>query len=379
MSQLTKKTDEACLERFFGEIGKVKSIIMLRDKVTRAHKGFAYVEMRDLSDIPNCLLFNNAVPDFQKFPILVKGSEAEKNVAGKKDLVASIGHVDANPTSGTATGVGGPDARLYIGNIHTAIDEGAMQAVLEPFGILESIKLHRDEGGTSKGFAFVRFMTAESASNCLRNLVGVELVGRALKVGPVIDNKTNPNVIAVAQQIPGAIPSSYHPSSSDNAAYANLEGNPNGGMRMDSQSRLSLMAKLGASAGVTVPAYAMPESSEAPPAAAAAPASTDPVVPPVSGSPSPCILICNMYDAATETEDGWELDIKEDVMDECKQHGPVEHCLVESRQPGGLVFVRFSATDAASKAANVLNGRFFAGRMILVTYLESAHYTELTN
>jgi RNA-binding protein 39 len=347
-------------------------------------QGFAYVEMKELGDIPNCLLFNNCVPDFQKFPILVKGSEAEKNVAGKKELVASIGHVDSNPTSGTATGVGGPDARLYIGNIHTAIDEGAMQAVLEPFGILESIKLHRDEGGVSKGFAFIRFMTAESAANCLRSLAGVELVGRALKVGPVIDNKTNPNVIAVAQQIPGAIPSGFQSSMIDSAAFSILDGNPQGGLRMDSQSRLSLMAKLGASAGMAVPstaaqsAYTMPAATAAAPAVAAPEPSLQPVVPPVSGTPSPCILICNMYDAATETEEGWELDIKEDVMDECKSHGPVEHCLVESRQPGGLVFVRFTETGAAAAAANVLNGRFFAGRMILVTYLDHAHYTELT-
>ena len=124
VSQLTKKTDESCLERFFGEIGYVKNIIMLRDKITRAHKGFAYVEMEKLEDIPNCILFNNCVPDFQKFPILVKPSEAEKNLVARKDsalLPAATSSTAAtinNPASGTAIGVGGPDARLYIGNIH---------------------------------------------------------------------------------------------------------------------------------------------------------------------------------------------------------------------------------------------------------------------
>jgi hypothetical protein len=64
-------------------------------------------------------------------------------------------------------------------------------------------------------------------------------------------------------------------------------------------------------------------------------------------------------------------------MDECTQHGAVDHCLVEGRKPGGLVFVKFQRVEAAMKSANVLNGRFFAGRMILVTYLDPSHYSEL--
>ena len=78
---------EKSLEDFFGQIGSVKNIIMLRDKLTGLHKGFAYVEMTELESIPNCLLFNNVVPDFQKFPILVKASEAEKNFLFKKVIL----------------------------------------------------------------------------------------------------------------------------------------------------------------------------------------------------------------------------------------------------------------------------------------------------
>jgi len=76
VGQLTMKVNEANLQEFFSQIGTVKSIIMIRDKHTGKHKGFGYVEMADLESIPSCLLFNNVVPDFQKFPILVKASEA---------------------------------------------------------------------------------------------------------------------------------------------------------------------------------------------------------------------------------------------------------------------------------------------------------------
>ena len=87
VSQLTAKITEAHLERFFGELGRVNNVIMIRDKATGRHKGFAYVEMADVDTIPDCLLFNNVVPDFQKFPILVKASEAEKNFNAKKETV----------------------------------------------------------------------------------------------------------------------------------------------------------------------------------------------------------------------------------------------------------------------------------------------------
>jgi RNA recognition motif-containing protein len=42
--------------------GKVNNVTMLRDRHTGKHKGFSYVEMSHLDDVPNCLLFNNVVP-----------------------------------------------------------------------------------------------------------------------------------------------------------------------------------------------------------------------------------------------------------------------------------------------------------------------------
>jgi RNA-binding protein 39 len=100
-------------------------------------------------------------------------------------------------------------------------------------------------------------------------------------------------------------------------------------------------------------------------------------VPPVAGTPSTCILICNMFDPATESGENWDEEIREDVLEECSKHGQVEHIKVEKVRPGGLVFVRFSAIGAASKAANTLNGRFFAGRTIISTFLELGIYEDM--
>lgn len=61
-----------------------------------------------------------------------------------------------------------------------------------------------------------------------------------------------------------------------------------------------LAALGGSTAGV---AAAVPASAPAAPA----------VKPPVTGSPTFCLLVKNMFDPATETDEGWELDIKEEM------------------------------------------------------------------
>lgn len=321
---------------------------MLRDKFTGAHKGFAYVEMEDLEHIPNCLLFNNVVPDFQKFPILVKASEAEKNFLAKKDPFNIKNEII------------GPDTRIYVGNIHVSLDESALKAALDQFGPTESIKLHRDHLGNSKGFAFVKFLKAESAQLAMATLPGIELMGRPLKVGPVTDNRT------LTGNEPTALTSFPDPTNS--TVNWKLDADEGGaGVAMNSQSRMMLMAKLGQTAGIQIPV----------PSSMAPPIQTGP--PPIRGNPTRMIWIKNMFDPATETDPHWDSDIREDVSDECSKFGKVEGCYVEKQKPGGFVLVKMQGTDGAMKAANALNGRYFAGRMITVEYIDEATYAQLSN
>lgn len=367
VSQLIKKTNEQSLENFFGAIGKVKNIIMIRDKNTGAHKGFAYVEMADLESIPNCLLFNNVVPDFQKFPILVKASEAEKNFLAKKDPFSTTYQPDASILAQTSAG---EDARLYIGNVHISVDESVLRTLLEQFGPTESVKLHKDHLGNSKGFAFVKYLRAESASKASAALAGQEFMGRPLKVGPVIDQKAN----AIGGTGVGG-PSAYG-GAPDNASNWKLDADEGGaGMSLNSSSRMALMAKLGQSAGLAPPVMQAMPSAPLMPVVPAAPAPGG--IPPVSGVPSVNLLVCNMFDPATETEPEWDLDIKEDMMEECSKHGQVEHVHVEKQKPGGIVLLKFATVEAAARAAQSLNGRFFAGRMITAAYIDNNVFSSL--
>lgn len=53
-------------------------------------QGFAYVEMKSLESVPVVLQLNDRVPDFQKFPVMVKASEAEKNYLAKQVLYSKV-------------------------------------------------------------------------------------------------------------------------------------------------------------------------------------------------------------------------------------------------------------------------------------------------
>lgn len=368
VSQLVMKTNEKNIHDFFSQLGKVNDIIMIRDKFSGRHKGFAYVEMAELESIPNCLLLNGIVPDFQKFPILVKASEAEKNFMARKDVPppppsnASQRNNNANVVLGEI-----PDSRIYIGNLHVNITEEDLKAVVRQIGPVESVQIHRDEVGTSKGYAFVRFIKADDAMTAHSKLAGLELAGKAIKVGFVPESGGGVNA---------------KDANASQAASANwkLDDDEGTGMQMNAQSRVMLMAKLGQAAGIQMPAV---------PAAAAhlminnanttvqTPGTTK--APPIGGVASICFVIRNMFDLEEERKNpaGWGDEIKEDVLDECAKYGRIDHCHVETKKSGGLVYLMFSSLNAAAQAAANLNGRWFAGKMITVSYMSTHDYKEM--
>lgn len=48
------------------------------------------MEMKSLEAVPVVLQLNDRVPDFQKFPVMVKASEAEKNYLAKQARLSSL-------------------------------------------------------------------------------------------------------------------------------------------------------------------------------------------------------------------------------------------------------------------------------------------------
>jgi RNA-binding protein 39 len=387
VGQLTQKVRERDLERFLGKTGKVENVMLIRDKFTNRSKGFAYVELSNLEDVPKVLLLSGQVPDFQVFPIMIKASEAEKNFAAKKD---SVMNAAATPLTADAPGAGGASAsalsaasRIYCGNLHTNVTEDDLRIVFQSFGEVLSVTINRDEMGRSKGFSFIQFSTPQEANFALSKGNGLELAGSYLRLGPVNENAMGGGSRAGTGAGGGGV---------DNAATGGrwkLEDDEGTGLSMNAQSRSALMAKLAGNDVNLFPSAAGGGYAAAPSAAdyansmaataaqraeqaTALMSSTE-----IEGSDSFCFVVKNMFDVYQEQKSGnpdWGVEIQQDVEEECGQYGPVLHTYVEKDKQGGLVYVLFDKVRSAAAAAKKLHGRWFNKRQISVRYLSSQEY-----
>ncbi|CAI5734660.1 unnamed protein product [Peronospora destructor] len=404
VGQLTQKVREKDLQRFFTKTGKVESVLLIRDKFTNRSKGFAYVELSNLEDVPKVLLMNGVVPDFQSFPIMIKASEAEKNFAAKKDSVMNATAATSIPLTADASGTGlagginsiagagmsasalSAASRIYCGNLHTNITEDDLRIVFQSFGEVLSVTINRDEMGRSKGFSFIQFSSPQEANFALSKGNGLELAGNYLRLGPV-----NENAVGGGNRSVGGVGT----SGADNGATGGrwkLEDDEGTGLSMNAQSRSALMAKLagsdvnlfptfmrgsiGTDGGCSIATeYANSMAATAAQRAeqaAALMSSTE-----IEGSESFCVVVKNMFDVYQEQKSGnpeWSAEIQQDVEEECGQYGPVLHTYVEKEKQGGLVYVLFGNVSSAVSAAKKLHGRWFNKRQISVRYLSSQEY-----
>lgn len=73
--------------------------------------------------------------------------------------------------------------------------------------------------------------------------------------------------------------------------------------------------------------------------------------------------------------------IKEEVGEECNKYGQVVRVIIplpsEAEERVGKVFVEFSETEHAQKAAQILSGRMFDHRKVETDYLTEEQFTEL--
>ncbi|CAM9891191.1 unnamed protein product, partial [Choristocarpus tenellus] len=135
--------------------------------------------MRSLDSVPLVLQLNDRVPDFQKFPVMVKASEAEKNYLAKQEEKAKNPNA-AGAILGNAAAIAG--LKLHMGGLHQNITEDDLGEICRSFGEVTQLVLHRDEAGESKRFAFVTYADKESATACLEKLNGLKVAGKALVV-----------------------------------------------------------------------------------------------------------------------------------------------------------------------------------------------------
>ncbi|KAH1013419.1 hypothetical protein HUJ04_002409 [Dendroctonus ponderosae] len=312
--QLSQRIRARDLEEFFSAVGKVRDVRMIA-------LGLSGQKLMGV-------------------PIIVQHTQAEKNRLG-----------NAMPNL-MPKGMIGP-MRLYVGSLHFNITEEMLRGIFEPFGKIENIQLIMDpETGRSKGYGFITFHNCDDAKKALEQLNGFELAGRPMKVGNVTER------IDLQSQGPSLLDSDELDRS---------------GIDLGATGRLQLMFKLAETAGMQVPAAA---------ANALSMATGQPVVQQVQSNSTPpiatqCFMLSNMFDPATETNPTWDIEIRDDVIEECNKHGGVLHVYVDKGSPQGNVYVKCPSIATAVASVNSLHGRWFAGRVITAAYVPLLNYHSL--
>ncbi|PSS26684.1 RNA-binding protein [Actinidia chinensis var. chinensis] len=356
--QMPLKATERDVYEFFSKAGKVRDVRLIMDRNSRRSKGVGYIEFYDAMSVPMAIALSGHLLLGQ--PVMVKPSEAEKNL------------VQSNASGvGSAVGPhGAVDRKLYVGNLHFNMTEFQLKQIFEAFGSVELVQLPTDpETGHCKGFGFIQFVELDHAK-AAQSLNGkLEIAGRIIKVSSVTDH--------VGVQDSGA-------------KAADFDDDEGGGLSLNAQSRALLMQKLDRSGIATSIAgplgvqtsngtassqqgITLPFNGQTAVPAPALPALVTSVATEPIGKPSECLLLKNMFDPATETDPEFDLDIRDDVQEECSNYGRVKHIYVD-KNSAGYVYLRFETVEAAAGAQRAMHSRWFARRLISAVFLQPYEY-----
>uniref|UniRef100_A0A8C2D469 RNA binding motif protein 39a n=1 Tax=Cyprinus carpio TaxID=7962 RepID=A0A8C2D469_CYPCA len=326
--QLAARIRPRDLEEFFSAVGKVRDVRIISDRNSRRSKGIAYIEFVDTTSVP--LAIGLSGQRLLGVPIIVQASQAEKNRA-------------AALANNLQKGSSGP-MRLYVGSLHFNITEDMLRGIFEPFGRVNS--------------------------KALEQLNGFELAGRPMKVGHVTERT----------------------DASTASSFLDNDELERTGIDLGTTGRLQLMARLAEGTGLQIPPAAQQalNMSGSMVAMAAATAAMNPGlsfninVPtnqalnlPSQPIATHCFQLSNMFNPNSENDLGWEIEIQDDVIEECNKHGGVIHIYVDKKSAEGNVYVKCPSIPAAMAAVSALHGRWFGGKMITAAYVPLPTYHNL--
>jgi cold-inducible RNA-binding protein len=76
-------------------------------------------------------------------------------------------------------------ARLFVGNLNFCLSDETLKGAFAEVGSVMRAEVVRDRfNGRSRGFGFVEMATAAEAERAVRELNGMELTGRPMRVEP---------------------------------------------------------------------------------------------------------------------------------------------------------------------------------------------------
>jgi RNA-binding protein 39 len=314
VSQIHPKVDERDLFEFFSHVGRVEDIRLIRDQRTQKSKGLCYVEFWERDSVVKAVALTGQLIGGYPITVQITQTDLQKKAVKPEDAAK------------------GPPMRLYVSQLHANVSENDLKPVFEAFGPVEGIELHKDPvSQQSKGFGFVTYKHTMDAKAAMEALDGLEIAGKQIKVG-MADGDGNTSV----------------------GNMDSIDGDGDSGLAMTAQARAQLMQRLQRG-----DAMGFPQANAAP-----TPAPVPSTV---------CVLVRNMFDPKTEEEADFDLDIKEDVEEECAKYGTLKHIFVDKNSLGN-VYLRFTGNAGAEGIVKSFHGRWFASRQIAAGYMEVATY-----
>lgn len=166
IGNLDDRVTEAILYELFVQVSKVKAVRLPKDKVSKQHQGFAFVQFHSQTSAKYAMDAMRGVLMFEK-PLKI--SEASSSLGGgnSNEDQRLNQQFDFGPV-------------VFIGNLDPLTDNMTLQSTFETFGdIRGQMKIIR---GGDTCHAFVTFQTFESADKAIKGMNGRLLLNRALRV-----------------------------------------------------------------------------------------------------------------------------------------------------------------------------------------------------
>ncbi|CAE7480040.1 U2af50 [Symbiodinium microadriaticum] len=225
----------------------------------------------------------------------------------------------------------GPN-KVFVGGLPYDLGEEDIKELLMAFGPLKSFHLpKKPSSNLSKGYAFCEYQDPANTNIACEGLNNLPLRDKVLTVRVATQHTTD---VLPSHLSASALASIYGPA----------------GVGMAAQGPLSIANT----------AYAAPDISSEP--------------------PTRVLVLKNMVEPH-ELQDDTELaDIREDVTEECSQHGTVRQVMLPRVKDGfpvsaeGSIFVEFETPQMARTAAMALRGRKFADKMVALSYFDEIRF-----
>lgn len=172
VKNLSESVNEEDLRIYFGEYGKITSVVVMRDAEGKS-KCFGFVNFENADDAANCVeSLNGKKIDGKEWYVgkAQKKSERESELRGRfeKLLKERLEKFQG--------------ANLYLKNLDDSIDDERLRELFSGYGTITSCKVMRDFHGHSKGSGFVAFSSPDEASRALAEMNGKLVISKPLYV-----------------------------------------------------------------------------------------------------------------------------------------------------------------------------------------------------